>query len=304
MSFPPVLLFVHQRHEQLHRVLDQLEACAGFAEHPVVVHSDGPRTAEEALEVAAVRELVRGRMRPNMQLIEQPTNRGLANSIIAEVTAACAAYGEVIVIEDDLVLAPAALAWFRESLARYRHEPRVMQIAGFNFDLPAVRNAGRSVFMGHPTSWGWATNAESWARFDPNCLGWEAMMADPDFRRRFTVGNAMRFATMLERQMAGQSDSWAIRWHFAVVRDRGLVVFPPESMVDNIGHRIGKATHGQRSAHLLPTGPLWNRSSLPRYPDFVALDEWAVTAWSRRLRWSAYGAAMRLSATRDFLNRA
>ncbi len=297
----PVLLFVYRRADLLPRVLDALERCHGFADHPVLIHSDGARRAEDQPDIDAVRAYVRSRLRPNMSLKEQPQNRGLANSIIAGVTEACRQYGSAIVLEDDLILAPLALNWFQAGLDRFRSDPAVMQISGFCFDVPAIRAGKRGVFLGHPTSWGWAVWDRSWALFDAECQGWEDQLRDPAFRMRFSVGNTQRFEGMMHDQMEGRSDSWAIRWHYSVTRNQGLVLYPPQSMVDNIGRETGKATHGQRTAHLLPFGELWSEKELPQLPEQPQRDEWALNAYVTRMRYSLFGFATRASgAIRSF----
>lgn len=299
----PVLLFVYRRADLLPRVMDALERCHGFADHPVIIHSDGARRAEDQPDVDAVRAFVRARLRPNMTLHEQPCNRGLANSIIAGVTTACRTHGAAIVIEDDLVLAPLALAWFQAGLDRFGDHPAVMQISGFAFDVPAIRVQRCGVFMEHPTSWGWAVWERSWALFDAQCAGWEDQLRDPAFRRRFNVGNTQRFEGMMRDQMEGRSDSWAIRWHYSVMRNRGLVLYPPQSMVDNIGRESGNATHGQRTAHLLPFGPLWSEPDLPALPTAPTLSRSAVETYVRRMRWSLFGLALLASKALHQLRR-
>ena len=284
-------------------MLDALEACAGFDRTPVTIFSDGPRDAAAEPAVSAVRAAVRARMRPNMTLVERPANLGLANSIIAGTSELCARHGRAIVIEDDHVLAPLALAWFNSGLDRYADAADVMQIAGFMFDVPRIAAAGRGVFLYHTTSWGWATWQRAWAQFDPDCPGWEATLADPAARRHFDLGGAIPYAAMMRRQMAGESDSWAVRWYWTVVARRGLVLHPPQSFVRNIGLAAGEATHGQRSAGLIPVGPTWSGSDLPPLPERPELDRWAVSAYIRRLRWSPYGLVNQLARLRAGLRR-
>jgi hypothetical protein len=68
---------------------------------------------------------------------------------------------------------------------------------------------------------------------------------------------------MLESQMAGRSDSWAVRWYWTVFRAGGLVLFPPLSLVGNIGmdgsgtHGRGRLTRfGSEQRGPTPTGPV------------------------------------------------
>jgi hypothetical protein len=238
----PIALFVYRRTDLLGSVLDSLEACPEFQESDVFVFSDGPKNAAAAPDVAQVRALVRARLRPNMTLIEAPENRGLANSIIAGVTRLCEEYGRVIVIEDDLVVSPALLSWFNSALHAFADDPAVMQISGHAFDVASLRTREEGLFLPLITSWGWATWRRAWSRFDPGARGWEAIKSDPDLRRRFDLDGCYPYGKMLERQMNGEVDSWAVRWYWTSFTAGGLTLFPPRSLVLNEGADFS-ATH-------------------------------------------------------------
>jgi hypothetical protein len=48
---------------------------------------------------------------------------------------------------------------------------------------------------------------------------------------------------MLKRQMNGEIDSWAIRWHASMFVQNKLTLYPNKSLVTNIGFD-GSGTHG------------------------------------------------------------
>jgi hypothetical protein len=306
----PVALFAYRRSDSLLRVLKALEACPEFAATSLHVYSDGPRTADARDDVMAVRSALSRYGHPKLTLVARERNFGLAASVIDAVSQLTASHGRVIVLEDDLLPGPLFLGWMNRALDHYESETRVLQIASHMFDVPEIAAGAKGVFLGHPSSKGWGVWERSWRDFDPTCIGWEEEFRNSGFRDRFLVGNAMRFEDMFRQQMAGRIDSWAIRFHYHVVRMEGLVLYPPMSLVTDCGLSAGKATHGQRTARFLPRAPLWRHDQLPGFPDTVARDEQAVTAWIRRLRCSPFGVASRLASWRyrllvetGFLNR-
>lgn len=241
-KYAPIALFVYRRVDLLSRVLDALEACPEFSRSDVYVFSDGAKTPAVAADVQAVRALVRARLMPNMRLVEAPENKGLANAIIEGATRLCEEYGRVIVIEDDLIVSPAILTWFNDALTAYEDEQRVMQISGHMFNVPELKNRQVGVFLPITTSWGWATWRRAWNHFDAKAPGWENLETNSHLRRQFNMNGVYPYARMLRRQMNGQVDSWAIRWHWAVFIAEGLTLFPPETFVLNEGNDP-KATH-------------------------------------------------------------
>jgi hypothetical protein len=185
--------------------------------------------------------------------VEQERNRGLANSIIAGASELCDRYGAVIVVEDDLILAHSFLRFLNEGLNHYRDEPRVMQISGHIFDVPSLIDQREALLLPMTTSWGWATWKRAWDLFDPAATGWRERLTDASEAQRFNLDGAYDYRRMLERQMNGEIDSWAIRWYYSVFAHDGLVLFPPRTLVSNGGFD-GSGTHGRlaRSAHQMP----------------------------------------------------
>lgn len=299
-SLAPIAVFAYRRTDHLSKTLDALERCAEFSRSPVFVFSDGAKSEAGAADVAAVRALVRARLRPNMSLVEAPANRGLANSICRAVTDLCDRYGRVIVIEDDLVVSPHALAWLNAGLDRYRDDEHVFQISAHQFDIPEFAARKDGLFLHLTTSWGWATWKRAWDRFDPHAEGWEKLKSDRALRQRFDVGG-QHYSEMLRRQMEGRLDSWAIRWWWTVFKADGISLFPPRSLVQNIGFDE-TATHFRfgRLRRIAPKAPTAGDGVMPDFPQTAAVipsDEAQLHASLRR------GARHRLGRVKFWLGK-
>ncbi len=145
-----------------------------------------------------------------------------------------------IILEDDCVPNPSFFGYCRQLLDRYRDDPRVMHIGGSA--LATTTEHESSYFMslyGHV--WGWATWRESWSAFsfDDNRL-------EENLRRlltRFPTEEERRYwRPILTKTFAGEIDSWAYRWAYAVWKSGGVFVYPTSNMVKNVGFGSG-ATH-------------------------------------------------------------
>jgi hypothetical protein len=131
-----------------------------------------------------------------------------------------------------------------DALTFYERETLVMQIGGHIVPIPEFSERREALFLPFITSWGWGTWARAWKHFDPTARGWEAIRDDRALRRRFNLDGYFDYATMLQMQLDGKIDSWAIRWYLSVFMKGGLALFPPRSFVRNIGFAGG--THGSR----------------------------------------------------------
>ena len=269
----PIVIFAYRRPEHLRRTLASLMQCEGFGSSPVIVFGDGPKTAEEIAGVKATRRLARDMLGTAAEYHFSDNNQGLSQSIIGGVSSVTQRFGRAIVIEDDLLLAPAFLTYMNAALERYANDQGVFQISGYMFDVAEFAERSEALFLPLTVSWGWATWKRSWDRFDQSATGWQALCRDAKLRWRFNFAGAHDYVSMLENQMTGRADSWAIRWYWTVFRAGGLVLFPPRSLVDNTG-MDGSGTHGRgRLTRFSLEISRGDQSSLPvGFPDCIATD--------------------------------
>jgi hypothetical protein len=234
MAYAPIALFVFRRPDHTRRTIQSLLANPEAARSDIVVFADGPRSERDVEAVEATRAVVRSAGIPSLRLVARERNMGLAASVVAGVTELCDAHGRAIVLEDDLVLAPTFLSFMNEALDRYRDEGRVYGVSGYMFPIrPSSKHD--AVFLPFPSSWGWATWSRAWSQLAPARELLQTIGQDPALRRRFDVDDSYPFTAMLEALLAGQVDSWAIRWRATVFLRGGLTLYPMRSLVTNVG---------------------------------------------------------------------
>ena len=241
-EWAPVALFIYKRPNHARQMIASVKACSGFAESPIFVFADGPARPGDLPGVQETRAVARSQLGDRAVYLERDVNIGVDRSIVEGVTDLCERFGKVIVIEDDLVVSPLFLRFLNRGLQRYEHEARVMQVSGHMFDVPRLRQQTEAVLLPMTTSWGWATWDRAWAQFDPLADGWRTRLKDEQVRRRFDLDGNFPYSTMLARQMERQVGAWDIRWYYSVFARDGLVLFPPRSLVVNLGFD-GSGTH-------------------------------------------------------------
>ncbi len=281
MSSAPIALFVFRRPEHTRRTLESLARNAEFERSALHVFCDGSRGPADDAAVNATRRLVREWPHPHKTVHEAPVNQGLAASIIDGVTALCDAHGSVIVVEDDLVVAPVFLEFLNRALDVYADDFRVMQVSGHMFPVELPRDEVDTVLLPLTTSWGWATWKRSWDHFDPAMNGFGQLKADSALRRDFDFGNSAPYFDMLVRQKRGLIDSWAIRWYLSVFLEKGLVIYPKRSLVRNEGFD-GSGTHSKGGAEYIDL--LSDAIAVPKVLSMGTVDQPAKAAISYYFR--------------------
>jgi hypothetical protein len=240
--YAPIALFVYARPDHARRTIEALQRNSLAEASDLVIFSDAPKRAELAVPVAEVRDYVRSvEGFKSINIVERARNLGLAQSIVTGVTSLCDSHGRVIVLEDDLVTSPSFLSFMNDALDFYSNTPRVAAISGYH--PPFSAQMPETFFQRDADCWGWATWQRAWAKFNPNGQELLSEIRRRNLSRAFDQDNSYPYTHMLEEQVAGRNDSWAIRWRASVFLSDMLSVYPRESLVCNIG-LDGSGTHG------------------------------------------------------------
>jgi hypothetical protein len=245
MTSAPLALVVYNRPAHTRKTIEALKVNPEFAATPVYVFCDGSKSVAAEAQVAEARRTAR-ELLPDATFVESEQNKGLARSIVAATSQLTQSHGRAIVLEDDLLVAPDFLAYMNAALNRYENDTAVMQVSAY---LPATRQdwGNRAITLPFTTSWGWGTWRRAWADFEFRDEELRTIVADAGLSRAFDLDGRCRYSNMIEDQLKGRLDSWAVYWYAHVFLRRGLVIFPPASRVANAGFD-GSGTHRSRRA--------------------------------------------------------
>lgn len=242
MSTAPIILFVYNRPDHTLRTLEALEKNDLASSSELFIYSDAPKNEKSKPAVDQVREIIKSDWKfKKIHLIFRDTNCGLAANVIDGVSKIVKQYGRIIVLEDDLTTSPFALSYFNDALDRYQDEDRVMQISGYGYPLKDLENLPETFFFRVANSWGWATWDRAWKHFNA-----DIHQLTDDFTieqiHQFSIEGKENFWKQVQEFKAGKINSWAIRWYASVFKKNGLVLYPRNSLTQNIGND-GSGTH-------------------------------------------------------------
>lgn len=234
-TYSPILLFVYNRPEHTRRIIESLRLNPLAAGSHLTVYSDGWKTATDSVMVEKVRHILSGGITgfASVTIVEQTENRGLAQSIISGVGKILEERDRVIVLEDDLVVAPYFLQFMNDALETYKDEPRVGHIQACDFTQdPSLPDTFLIRWTG---SWGWATWKRAWQHFNPDGKALLAELEERRLTRTFDFNGSYGFTRMLRRQIEGRNNSWAIRWNAGLFLKDMLSLNAGKSLVRNEG---------------------------------------------------------------------
>ena len=245
MKLAPIILFVYNRLRHTQQTVEALQKNELASKSELFIYSDEAKNEEARRSVDEVRNYIDSITGfKEITVIKREKNWGLANSIIDGVTQIVNKYGNIIVLEDDLIVSPYFLQFMNEALDFYKNEESVASIHGYIYPIEGLPD---SFFIKGADCWGWATWKNKWDIFEPNGQKLLNELTVKNLAKEADFNGSYSFTKMLKGQINGENNSWAIRWYMSAFLKNMVTLYPGQSYVQNIGFD-SSGTHCGESA--------------------------------------------------------
>lgn len=245
MMLSPVILFAYNRPMHLKMTLDALSKNVGAKDTNVYIFIDGPKRENGKSINKKVEEVAlsyKDNVFRTLSVENSIQNYGLAISIITGVTRIIGIFGKVIIIEDDAVPAPSYLQFMNQALEYYEHDHTIWSIGGYTVPMKIPDDYKHDIVITQrSSSYAWATWKDRWDKIDWDVNDYKRFHWSIKERRKFNAWGNDR-SSMLDDQMLGRVNSWAIRFDYAMYKNGMFNILPTKSLIKNIGHD-GSGTH-------------------------------------------------------------
>ena len=234
MNLAPIALFVYNRPGHTKEAVTALLKNKHSAASDLFIFSDGAKNTEDQKNIDEVRAYIKTiNGFKTVNIIEQASNLGLANSIIAGVTKVVNQYGRIIVLEDDIIVHTAFLEYMNNGLQFFETNEKVASIHAYVY--PLEQTVPDLFFLKGADCWGWATWKNRWELFQPNGIVLSKELVAKNLVSAFNFDNTYPYYKMLQDQIEGKNNSWAIRWHASCYLKGLLTLYPKTPFITNIG---------------------------------------------------------------------
>ena len=260
LDLAPIVLFVYNRPDHTKQTVEALQKNELAIDSELFIYSDAAKNENAEQKVNEVREYIKNIDGfKKVTIVEREKNWGLANSIIDGVTKIVNEYGKIIVLEDDLVTSPYFLKFMNEALDIYEDESQVISIHGYIYPINGLPE---TFFIKGADCWGWATWKRGWDIFEADGQKLLNELKKRKLQKEANFNNSYGYVEMLESQILGKNNSWAIRWYASAFLKDMLTLYPGKSYVQNIGHD-SQGTHCKHETNVFNVD-LNNISSIKR----------------------------------------
>lgn len=244
-NLAPIALFVYNRIDHVQKTLKYLSNNFLASESDLYIFSDGAKTSSDIDSVNQVRNFCSNIKNFNsVSNINRDNNYGLAKSLVRGISEVLEKNEKLIVLEDDLLTDKFFLKYMNEALEKYQKYNEVISIHGYLYPLKNKNN--KTFFLKGADCWGWGT----WKR------GWDYYTEDSNFlynkitknnkQREFNFNDSYNYLKMLKENIINKNSSWAVNWYASAYINDKLTLYPPYSLVHNIGND-GTGTNSSKS---------------------------------------------------------
>lgn len=239
----PIVIFTYRR-DDVKKVINSLLKNELSKQTDLIIYSDGNKNQDDLKDIKNVRKYLRTISGfKSISIFESQVNKGLAKSIINGVTETINKYDKIIVLEDDLIVSKDFIQFMNEGLDYYEKTENIWSISGYAPNLPYMKDYDKDLYLAlRSSSWGWASWKDRWNKIDWEINDFEQIKNSKELQNKFNQGGNDLYK-MLELQMLGKIDSWAIRWCYNQYTFNQYTVYPRLSKIINDGFEDDKGTH-------------------------------------------------------------
>lgn len=235
MTLAPIALFTYNRIWHVKQTLDTLLQNNLSRQSDLIVFSDGPRSGDDSANIRNIRGYLKTIDGFNsISVVEREVNLGLSESIITGVTEVINKFGRIIVLEDDMVTSPYFLQFMNNALDVYENAVEVISVHGYIYPIKA--QLPETFFLKDTGCWGWGTWKRGWELFEPDGHKLLNELVNRKLIKKFDCNGSFGFTKILQDQVEGKNNSWAIRWQASAFLNDRVTLFPGQSLLKNIGH--------------------------------------------------------------------
>jgi len=245
LKLAPIALFVYNRIEHVRKTLNSLSNNLYADKSDLYIFSDGAKTSADISSVNSVRKYCSSiKNFKSITLVERNMNFGLAKNLVNGISEVLEKNDKIIVLEDDLLTDKFFLKFMNESLKFFENQNDVISIHGYIY--PLEKKLLKPSFLRGADCWGWATWKRGWDLYNDDSNYLYSEIKKNNYQKKFNFNNSYNYFKLLEKTLSNKNSSWAIKWYASAFLKNKLTLYPPYSLVHNIGND-GSGTNSSNS---------------------------------------------------------
>lgn len=230
----PVLIGTYTRLPHLRQTISALQENYLAGQTDIYIASDFPRNSSDAKAVEELRQYVDTITGfASVNKIYREENFGVSRNFIDAANFILEKSNEIIILEDDIVTGRGFLDFMNEALCAYRNNSNVLAVSGYLWSELKFDGAA-PVLLPAYNAWGWGTWRDRFNNVELGSGLSKEVFANKQFLHRVLFTNP-NLLPMVLASAQGRLSAWDVDWNLNSIKHKKYCVFPPQSLVRNIG---------------------------------------------------------------------
>lgn len=256
MVYTPVLFIIFNRPETTARVFKAIRQAKPAQ---LYIAADGPRAEkpDDNEKCRRTREIVlQVDWDCEVHTLFREKNLGCKYAVSSAIDWFFEHVEEGIILEDDTLPNQSFFHFCEELLLYYKNEPKVMHIAGSNFQFGKTVGEGSYYFSHYNHIWGWATWRRAWKCYDLEMKDYSRYLKEKKIdKATLNLEEKEYWLRIFASVFNNEIDTWDYQWRYSMWNAEGIAIVPNVNLITNLGFGEN-ATHTiQQTSEvaLLPT---------------------------------------------------
>ncbi len=234
----PILITAWNRPEKINKLINSLRELK-----PEILYfsCDGPKnkTQKELMKIYQTRKIINENIdwKCDIRKNFNDFNLGCKLNMIKSINWIFEDNDKAIIIEDDCIPHPDFFKFCYLLLEKYKNDHEIWNINGTNLQNGNLRGNSSYYFSKYFHSWGWATWRDRWNRIDENLDTYEDFKKSTNRKNFFLNRSEEKYWLKIwnDLKYKNKPDSWAYRWLYSCISNKGLSITPNKNLINNIG---------------------------------------------------------------------
>lgn len=241
MKLAPIALFVYNRPEHTHKVLEYLSRNLLASESEIYIFSDAAKNPIDFDKVDSVRKIAQSYNKKFLKVhyFFSSKSKGMYASLVDGMNFIFQQHNAVIFLEDDIITSPKFLFFLNDCLQKFKDYKNVFTVSAYNYprkELSIINKGNESIFLTQRfTAWGFAIWKDRWEKVYWNIDYLEKYLSDKKFLKKYKKTGIDK-VRMLRNHVYKKNMSFGITLDFYMFINETFSIHPFHSFTKNIGH--------------------------------------------------------------------
>jgi len=166
-------------------------------------------------------------------------NLGCKMGVTTAISWALTNEDRIIIIEDDIIAAPAFYYFADQMLEKYKNEKNIAAVSANNY-TPIEDSQNDYFFSKYGHIWGWATWKRAWDAFDVEVPYIDSDIKNGYLKRLGLETQELKYFNKLAKKISrlihnGQINTWDYQFVYYRIRNQFISIVPKVNLASNIG---------------------------------------------------------------------